>query len=301
MPRALLLAGLLAAAAPAAAAETPRNAIHLCATGDDEARGLPALERACPGVAAAADTLGVTPLLSPETAQHLTAEGLEAATDLATPRPEHAAPDPRTLAAALASLRATPAAPTLWSRFLDWVRAHFGHREAAAAPNWFARWLDSLHIAASTLQLVLDVLIGLVIVAAGWVVYRELQAAGLLRWPAAAAPAGSEPAGPAATAEVADGEPRPAGDRVGTLFRLVLGALAERRHVAVPRSRTHRQLRESLQLGDAAAEQRFAQLATVAEEELYGAVPVGGERLERALAEGRALHASLAGRAGARS
>ncbi len=293
-----LLLCLLVLLPPVAGAASPREVVRLCAReAVDGTKGLQALENACPALGSALDELGITPLLSKATRENMTPAMLADAADLASAHVARGIPDVQNLRPILSALATQTVDRGWWARFLDWLRSHLGSQAPAHAPEWLTRLLSAINFNQDTLLVVIYGLIVVVIGAAGWIIYRELQAAGVLQRRAgrAARADGSAASADAAPMTLGDLARLPAGERIGALFRLVVEAL-EAPGDSGARARTHRQWRDTLRLPDPESARRFSALAGVAEEQLYAPTPVPAARLEAAIADGVALYGSLAGR-----
>ena len=294
----LLLCVLVLLPPVAGAAASPRDVVRVCAReAMDGIKGLQALEVACPELGPALDELGVTPLLSKDTRENMTAAMLVDATELASAHAARGIPDVRNLRPILSALSTRAPDRGWWARIIDWLRSHLGSKAPARAPDWLKRLLDAIEFSPAVLVVVIYGLIAVVIGAAGWIIYRELQASGVLQRRAGrAARADGTPDAPDPAPLTLGGlELLPAAERISALFRLVVEEV-EASGGSAARARTHRQLRDTLRLPDPESARRFSALALVAEEQLYAPAPVPVARLEAAIADGIALYGSLAGR-----
>jgi hypothetical protein len=179
---------------------------------------------------------------------------------------------------------------SLWDSFRKWLEARIGGKSDDAA-RWLDRWLGKAGSAAYWMTLLTIVMMGLVLAGAVVYVYREIKAAQSNRGSAGAEPA--DPHAPAAVSKPVSLEAAPLFERPAILLRMLIsrfvrsGVLMRHRHL------THRELSASLRLDDPVERRRFAEVAGLAEQILYGDEHPPADRVERILEEGRALLAKV--------
>ncbi len=179
---------------------------------------------------------------------------------------------------------------SLWDAFRKWLDARLGGKSEEAA-RWLDRWLGKAGSAAYWMTLLTIVMMALVLVGAVVYVYREIKAAQSIRGSAGAGAVGAQL--PATVLQPASLEAVPLFERPAILLRMLIsrfvrsGGLMHHRHL------THRELSASLRLDDPVQRGRFADVADLAEQILYGDEHPPADRIERILEEGRALLANI--------
>ena len=305
--RALVLLGAVLLATGAGA--DPRDVVAACAKRLGKADvGLAAIERRCPDVREALDAIGIRALYGPATRDALYGQPLLDSLALMD-RPVSDAgrvPALATLPAALQSLGERPAEVGWWQRLKAWLiehlRIHPG-RDASGDPfAWLGKWLSKLSLSEAAFTLLYYVLLALMLAGAGAVLINELRASG--RLPARArvlrgTAGGAIAAAGEAALSIADVERAPASGRARLLLKFVIERLAATGRLPGARSLTHRELASRAQLDEPAARERLANLAALAERQLFGGEAVPEATLAPGLAEGRALAMALAQAPGA--
>jgi hypothetical protein len=262
----------------------------------------PFVER-CPAAHAGLAGSALAPQLPPDWDKRVSAEKLRRYRALLTAgaAPSGPRPDP---AAVAAIVRQTEGAVelqgrSLWQRFKDWLRAWLERESRDAQDDWLARWLDehfpSARIVNAILYAVLVAMIGL----AGWFVYSELRATGVLeRWrrrrQTGVIAADTPDAAPRApTLAGASDEQAPS-----ILVALLLAELRRLGRVQDRSSMTHRELAGAARFDAGADGETFRSLLGAAERLRYAAAPppagslravveAGGRLLETLLREPR--------------
>lgn len=182
------------------------------------------------------------------------------------------------------------ASGSLWDSFRKWLEARIGGKSDDAA-RWLDRWLGKAGSAAYWMTLLTIAMMALVLVGAVVYVYREIKAAQSIRRSVSAGAAGA-PA-PTTVLKPASLEAAPLFERPAILLRMLIsrfvrsGGLMHHRHL------THRELSASVRLDDPVQRGRFADVASLAEQILYGDEHPPADRVERILEEGRALLANI--------
>jgi hypothetical protein len=192
-----------------------------------------------------------------------------------------------------------PVAKSWWESFKAWLNTWFqGHDPDSL--SWLDRWLEGLRQSAGLLNVILYSLIGLVVIAAGWVVFNELKAAGFMR-PGRGRPAPvNSPGSAPGDAAVWNSEPMALTERVAALLQLLVSRLMQTGRLKSERSLTHRELVTLSRFDSEAQRAVFAEVARSAESILYGAQAMPAERLDEVLRDGQVLLAQLPVSAGSR-
>lgn len=298
---ALAIAGPLRAGPVTAQAEplTAQALIARCASqADAKLTGISALSKACPGVRAALDQLGLTAFLPPDWAKILTAGGLG---DLGALAHRYAgatssgAPGTASLQSIAARLVPPPPPPTWSERIGAWIRERIGPLLHQAGHR-----LRSLGPAAGRSALARSLLYGLIALLLTVVVVLlilELRGTGLLRRRGSAARSLRRSAVGARSTEPVEVEWRePDWARLrgepARLLRLLVDILTRARRLERDRHLTCRELEAQARFDTDVERQGFARVVRLAERELYG--PAGATVLaDDVLHDAKALHAGL--------
>jgi hypothetical protein len=249
----------------------------------------------CPGLEGALVAVGFKDSLSEQRRHEINASTLQGLAALADryQRPMPAPPlheaSLRRVLDQLAGERARESG-SLWDSFRNWLGARIGGKSDDAA-RWLDRWLGKAGSAAYWMTLLTIVMMALVLVGAFVYVYREIKAAQSIRGSGSAGAAGAQ--APATVLKPSSLEAAPLFERPAILLRMLIsrfvrsGSLMQHRHL------THRELSASLRLDDPVQRGRFADVASLAEQILYGDEHPPADRVERILEEGRALLAKI--------
>jgi len=270
-----------------------QGVISRCAGASTALSGLPALRKACPGLEAALDQLGLTAQLPSGWSKTLSAGGLADLRALLQ-RYSGSSPSQPPRAATLRSIAAALIPPTPPPTWLDRVREWIQHRTDA-----FLEWLRSLHPSAAHSRLAqigfygfMVLLLALLAIVLGF----ELRGAGLIRArrrpPPPRGGAGVSFGAAPVAVECADADWTRLRDQPARILRLLVEALTRAHRLERDRHLTCRELEAQARLDTEIERQGFVRVARLAERELYG--PPGGTLLpEDTLREMRALHARL--------
>jgi hypothetical protein len=291
---AVTLAGLLG---PLALAAAPIDVVRDCAANASaQITGAEGLNAACPGLADALQTLGLDRMLYDGWRERLNRDALrdvaKLAADYGGSRPR-ARPNAAALPGILKGLARdqAPAPKSWWDAFRAWLKTWLEGHDADSL-SWLDHWLESLRQSATILNAIVYSLIGLVLIAAAWVVVNELKAAGLMAGRNRAAPIPRATAAGGVSA-IADVEPIALSDRVIVLLRLLVNRLMQTGRLQAERSLTHRELVSRSAFDSESQRAAFAAVASAAESVLYGPHGAPPERLSSVLHEGQALLAQL--------
>ena len=294
-----LLALLTIAGAVRAEPPTAPAVIAGCAEqADAKLTGMLALSKACPGVGAALNQLGLNRYLPPGWAKTLTASGLG---DLGALAQRYAGPmasgAPRTVTLrSIAAGLVPPSPPPTWSQRIGaWVQRQIGpllHRAG--------RWLRSLGPATGRSTLVWTLLyglLGLLLVAVVLLLILELRGTGLFRRGGSTTQVPRRSALGAHPAELAEPEWRDPDwvrlrEQPARLLRLLVDGLTRAGRLERDRHLTCRELETQARFETDVERESFAGVARLAERELYG--PSGATVLtEDVLHTVKELHARL--------
>jgi hypothetical protein len=181
---------------------------------------------------------------------------------------------------------------SLWQRFKDWLRSWLERGAEDPNADWLARWIDEHFPSAKVIDAILYAILAGMIALAGWFIYTELRAAGVLeRWRRRRAAGGAVPltAAAAPPAPTLDGASE--AEAPSILLALLLGELRRLGRVQDRSSMTHRELARAVRIeGDGGA--AFRQVLGAAERLRYGVAPPSGA-LRAAIEAGTRLLASL--------
>lgn len=290
-----IVAAALAVLLPSALAAAPLDVVRDCAAhAPAQISGIEGLDAACPGLEAAIQSLGLDRILYDGWRDKLTSDALRDVSKLARfysePRPG-AGLDTTALSGILKNLARdqAPAPKSWWDAFMAWIKTWLQGQDADSLS-----WLDRMRQSVTLLNAILYSLIGLVVIAAGWIVINELRAAGLLARrrgrPAAVISASSAAAAAAASLGP---EPVALAERMAALLRLLVKRLVQTGRLKSERSLTHRELVTVSAFDNEAQRTAFAAVASSAEALLYGAHRNPPEHLNRVLRDGEILLAQL--------
>jgi hypothetical protein len=261
--------------------------------------GLKDLGTACPGLEDALQTLGLDRQLYDGWRERLNRDSLQDAVKLAqTYRGSQpgSAPPIAALPGVLEALARdrTSVPPSWWDSFKAWLASWLKSHDADSL-SWLDHLLEHFRRSITLLNALLYSLIGLVLLAAVWVVVSELKAAGLFgrrnnRAAATHDSAGSAAAGSAASEE---SEPSSLAGQLRRMLRLIVQQLLQTGRLQADRSLTHRELVSRSTFDDESQRAAFAAVAGAAESILYGAHDAGPEHLRQVLRQGEILLAQL--------
>lgn len=283
----------------ASAAATALDTLSDCAASASiDAEGLAALTAECPGLDSALNELALDDHLPEGWQDHLNLSGLQ---DLATlvrhyqGSPQNHIPGVSTLPGILHDLAGEQpqAAKSWWDAVKEWLRSWAERNPENESGSWLARLLQNLKPSELILRIVLYGLLGLVVISAIVVVANELRAAGLLarskRTATQATCISTDQVGIDAVTTLGDLERAALHDKPAILLRLLVTRLLAARRLKVERSLTHRELGQQGEFANTQQRERFTQVATLAEQVLYGSMPTAPEHIERVVADGQAL------------
>ena len=295
------LAGLLGSMSLGAA---PVDIIRDCAAkAPAGVSGVKDLNSACPGLEDALRVLGLDEMLYDGWRERLNRDSLRDVAQLvdgyggSTPA---APPDVSALTGVLKALAGeqTPHLESWWDAFKAWLGTWLRSHDSDSL-SWLDHLLERLRQSMTVLNAILYSLIGLVLLAAAWVVVNELKAAGLIagrNQPAPATPGTKAAAGVA----LMDSEPMALADHLSVLLRLLVNRLMQTGRLVTERSLTHRELVLHSTFDSEAQRAVFAAVAGSAESILYGARSAAPEHLQSVLQQGQALLAELPNSSSAR-
>lgn len=282
----------------------PVDIIRDCAAkAPAEISGVKDLNSACPGLEDALQALGLDRILYDGWRETLSRDALRDVAKLAddygsTPA---ASPDVSALAGILKALarEQTPHLKSWWDDFKAWLATWLRSHDADSL-SWLDHWLERVRQSITVLNAILYSLIGLVLVAAAWVVVNELRAAGLIarRKQTAAATPGTK--GAVGVAMMVDSEPMALADRLSVLLRLLVNRLIQTGRLKTERSLTHRELVLHSTFDSESQRAVFASVAASAESVLYGTQGAAPEHLQSVLQQGQALLTDLPNSSSAR-
>jgi hypothetical protein len=273
------------------------NIVDACAAqAAADARGIVALETACPGLEAALRETGVVSNLPEGWRESLDSDALHDLGALAhryLDMPAQAGPDQGALRAILDELAREQVNPrkSWWDATKDWLRSWFVNREDNTAP-WLERFIERLAQSADLVKVIAYVLLGLVVVAAVLFVINELRIAGVLsrRKQRGIAVDGavvsrSEEVVPG----LADLDAASLSDQPAILLRLLVMRMLANGALPAARNLTHRELVTSATFADVKNGVRFARISQLAERVLYGGGKTDADDARAVVADGRSL------------
>jgi hypothetical protein len=270
-----------------------------------EKPGLENLKPRCPELEHTLQQAGLTDQLPAGWEQRLRRSGLREITETLQRyqgEPQSMVPDVSAVGAIVQGLRTEHKQPpkTWWQRLGEWLRELLTRRSNSGA-GLLTRALDRL--ADAMTDRVRAVLfyscVALVVLFVGFIVWREVKAAGIGRRAAPRKARGAGALPPAATADqpglvALDGIPL--SERPALLLRLLVQALERSGRLTGDRTLTHRELIARAGFDGADQRRRFASISLRAEQQVYGyfaAVAHEDPELQRALHEGRELYLQL--------
>jgi hypothetical protein len=188
-----------------------------------------------------------------------------------------------------------PAPKSWWDALKAWLNSWLNSHDADSL-SWLDRLLERIRQSVTLLNAIQYVLLGLVVLAAAWVVINEFKAAGLTagKRKRAASGGGARKMSTGAAAALAP-DPTAMSDRLSELLQLLVMRLTQSGRLKAERSLTHRELVVRSAFDSDSQRAVFANVAETAECMLYGARGVASERVGRVLREGRILLAQLPG------
>ena len=304
-PRWPLLLGLLVlTATPPLRADTTaaRDIIASCIERvDPGVRGLADLARACPGIEQAASAIAPGALLPNGWRKQVTAQGLADLAALAeryAGSPASVRPDEARLRAIAAQLRAPPLPSSWWGRVQFLIRKWLGPASSA-----LLEWLRSfrgLRSGASIMRLLAVGAIGLVLIAAAFLIAFELRAAGLINRKRRT-PSGTQrgrvvsaPRAEQRTPDLAALDSAPEEARPVLLLQILIAALAKAHRLERDRGLTCRELAAYARFDTPLQRERFTSVALLAEEATYGPPAPPATIPREVLSAARTLCAELA-------
>jgi hypothetical protein len=182
---------------------------------------------------------------------------------------------------------------SLWQRFKDWLRSWLERGADDPNADWLARWIDEHFPSAKVIDAILYTILAGMLLLAGWFIYTELRAAGVLeRWRRRRGARGAVPLAAAEAPPVLTLAGASEAEAPSILLALLLGELQRLGRVQDRSSMTHRELARAVRIeGDDGA--AFRQLLGAAERLRYGMAPPPSGALRAAIEAGTRLLASL--------
>jgi hypothetical protein len=183
---------------------------------------------------------------------------------------------------------------SLWQRFKKWIAGLLEKKDGKKESSWLADWLEKHSPSREVMRWIGYGLLVLLVVAAGWIVYSELRAAGMFggraRRGGASRVAARAAAGgrPAKTLAEANDEEQPA-----LLIAMLLEQLRRLGRVQDRLSMTHRELASAASFDSSADREVFATLIAVAEKLRYAALAPARMHLRQAIDSAKLLLARL--------
>ncbi len=301
----LVVASLVAFPAGAWAAAPPstvsaRTLIARCLSrAPGTLKGLTALRGACPGIGHAIDDLGLGAFLPPDWREALTPLALTRLDALAHRYggpPPSSAPDAGALRAIANGLEPPAPPPSLWDRLTAWVG-----QWTAPWRAMLRRWLRSLGVKTGSQGLLTGffLLAGILLLTVVVVVVLELRSAGLIgsaRRASRRAAVRSDASAPPEVHRAEGPDWEEAGERPTRVLRVLVDALNRSHRIGRERHLTCREIAAQARFDTEDQRQDFAQVALLAERELYGPTTAPARVPEETLRAAQALHAGLLGR-----
>ncbi len=253
----------------------------------------------CPGLHAAIDRSSFALLLPDDWGERVTPRKLHRLRALMLPdsaqAPAHRL-DTRSVGGFLDEMQAAQAAQdlSLWQRFKAWLADILEKNSGGEKSGWLADWLEKHKPSEEFMTLIGYGLLVLLVAGAGWIVYSELRAAGMLGARTRAggmrgAGAGGAPAQrPAPTLAEAGEEEQPA-----LLIAMLLEQLRRDGRIADRLSMTHRELASAASFDTVADRETFSMLIAVAEKLRYAAIAPAKAHLRQAIDGARLLLSRL--------
>lgn len=210
------------------------------------------------------------------------------------------------VAAALASIEEDRKAKALswWDRVLEWLRERLQPPRGEEDASWFLNLMEKLGEHETALKITAYVLLGVIVLIALLIVANELREAGVFGKRTRFGPGhhweeGVRERGPG----LADLDRLDLNEQPALLLRLLVAAFDEARGGGerLGHAATHRELAARVALGSAEQRTAFGMLLRCAERLRYAASMPVREEVERAVAGGRRLLASLPGAGASRA
>ena|SRR5579871_3745424 len=202
-----------------------------------------------------------------------------------------AGPDVRQLRPVLTELTGTRD-QSGWSRFKSWLRSILERPEQPAEEGWITRMVSQMGTSQLVIRVVTIVSLSAVILLAGFIVFNELRAAGLIRRRAAAGRKAGEVASGDTERKLQDIEQAPLADRPRLLLELIVRRLSERGWLPPAGALTVRELTQVARLSEPDDRARLVDVALAAERVRYSAEGVGAT-LAEPIGRGRELLSRL--------
>jgi hypothetical protein len=284
-------AAIAAALAWSSLAAAPVDVVRDCAAKASPAiAGIKDLGAACPDLAEALKSLGLTPMLSDGWQEQINTDALRDLANLAEGYGESRPRISLDVAALPGILKAlqreqTPLSQSWWDAFKAWLTHHW------SALSGLERWLGRLGESRTLFTLISYGLVALVLMAAVAVIVNELKVSGAGSRRRRTAASAVNPA--AAGVDSAGLQSGALADGLAELLRALVSRLMQTRRLAAERSLTHRELVTHSTFDDESQRAAFAAVAGTAESILYGAHGAAPDELNKALLEGRSLLAQL--------
>jgi hypothetical protein len=194
-----------------------------------------------------------------------------------------------------------PAPKSWWDALKVWLNSWLSSHDTDSL-SWLDRLLERLRQSVTLLNTIQYVLLGLVVLAASWVIINELKAAGLTAGKRkAAASDGRDRKLPTGAAASPASDSTAMTERLSELLQLLVMRLTQSGRLKAERSLTHRELVVRSSFDSDSQRAVFADVAASAESMLYGGRGVAGEHMSRVLRAGQSLLAQLPGSSNARS
>jgi hypothetical protein len=254
----------------------------------------------CPDLIDAVEALGLDQQLQRNWRSHLDATALGGLHELLQryrsvgARAASTAPDLARLPLALRSLNASaPTHRSWWQRFERWLEQLLSP-QTRGNNAWLAQLLSGLSIPRLVQELLLYLSIAALLAMAAWIIWRELEAAGLLSRHKRSERTGRSDGAPAPrAAELAfeDLQQAPAGERCVWLLRLLVQGLRRSGRLSRESTLTYRELAARPMFDDLQQRARFERLALLAERQRYGSLSLDDAQWLQLLEEGRSLYA----------
>ena len=183
----------------------------------------------------------------------------------------------------------------VWVRFKQWLRSLFQRRDEETNPGWFGRMLERVGVSDAAIQLITYITLGGVIALAGFIVFNELRAAGVLARGRArrAGEADDGAANVRARPTLHDVERAALIERPRLLLEMIAAKLTDLRRLPPASAFTVRELTRAAQLREEPDRSRLAELALTAERARFGEGDVEPSVVHQAMVHGRALLTSL--------
>ena len=182
---------------------------------------------------------------------------------------------------------------SLWQRFKSWLADILEKKSGKSESGWLSKWLDEHRLSDEVMSWIGYGLLILLVAGAGWVVYVELRAAGMLggrmrrRASHVGAP-GAAAARPGMTLAEAGEEEQPA-----LLIALLLEQMRRLGRIQDRLSMTHRELAAAASFDSSGDRDIFSALIGVAEKLRYSAIAPARAQLRKAIESAKVLLSRL--------